>query len=80
MRLIRNLHTAPASQRHLLEALVRMAREMNIRTLAEGVESLQEALACQETGFDLYQGYYFGRPQASQLMRRPNEEEAAKGC
>jgi EAL domain-containing protein (putative c-di-GMP-specific phosphodiesterase class I) len=77
MRLIRNLHKAPASQRHLLEALVSMAREMNIRTLAEGVESLEEAIACQETGFDLYQGYYFGRPQASQLMRRPNEEEAA---
>ena len=69
------LHNVPyvkdlITQRRLLEALVRMARDMGIQTLAEGVESAEEAHACRETGFDLFQGYLFGRPQASQLMRR----------
>lgn len=65
MNLVRNLHSAPRAQRQLLGALVTTAQEMGIQTLAEGVESAAEAAACRDVGFDLFQGFYFGRPQAS---------------
>ena len=51
-----------------------------VRGVEAHVESLDEALAFHETRVDLFQGYYFGRPQASQLMRRPAGDEAGNGA
>ena len=39
-----------------------MARELNIRTLAEGVETRDLFDFLQEAGCDMAQGYYFSRP------------------
>jgi len=47
-RLVANLHES--------------ARELGISTLAEGVETAEQIAACDEIGFDLYQGYAFGKP------------------
>jgi EAL domain-containing protein (putative c-di-GMP-specific phosphodiesterase class I) len=33
-----------------------------VKTLAEGVETAEEAAACMRAGFSHAQGYYFGRP------------------
>jgi EAL domain-containing protein (putative c-di-GMP-specific phosphodiesterase class I) len=71
MKLIRNIHEAPTSRQQLLGSLVKMARELGIRTLAEGVEKREEVELCQEVGFELFQGYYFGKPgPASTWFRR----------
>ncbi|PQO26365.1 hypothetical protein C5Y96_20215 [Blastopirellula marina] len=48
----------------LVASLHESARQLNIRTLAEGVETPEEVAACMEIGFDLYQGYAFGKPQS----------------
>lgn len=61
--LIRNIHRAPSAKRKLLRALLRMCRESAIQTLAEGVETEDEAHALRELGFDLGQGYLFGKPK-----------------
>jgi EAL domain-containing protein (putative c-di-GMP-specific phosphodiesterase class I) len=45
-----------------VETLVKMARDAGIRTLAEGVDSREEAETCCAIGFELAQGFYFGRP------------------
>ncbi|WP_246105958.1 EAL domain-containing protein [Rosistilla ulvae] len=62
MSLIRGIDTASPERQRMLEALVKMVRELDIQALAEGIESKAEAEFCQSIGFDLAQGYYFGRP------------------
>jgi len=54
-----------ASQRsvHLVEAMVGLAHKLDLRVVAEGVDSA-ETLAClNELGCDFGQGYFLGRPQ-----------------
>jgi EAL domain-containing protein (putative c-di-GMP-specific phosphodiesterase class I) len=62
MRLVRGLDRAGPSRQKLLASLVQVARELSVLTVAEGVETLAEAVACAEIGFDFAQGFYFGRP------------------
>ena len=60
--LIKNIHTRSEASRSIVETLVKMARDAGIHTLAEGVETFEEAEACRAIGFDLGQGFYLGRP------------------
>lgn len=60
--LIRNIHTAPHTKQHMVAALVKLVREVGSCALAEGVEHHDEFLACQDLGFELIQGYLFGKP------------------
>lgn len=46
----------------LVIALVRIMCDLNIRVLAEGVETEAEAICCQQIGCQYAQGYYFGYP------------------
>jgi len=70
--LIRDLDRAPPAKRKLLRALVQLCRESGIQTLAEGVETENEARVLCELGFDLAQGYLFGKPKSiSKSMFRP---------
>jgi EAL domain-containing protein (putative c-di-GMP-specific phosphodiesterase class I) len=61
--LIRRIDRAPAAKLKLLHALVHLCRESGIQTLAEGVETRGEARTVRELGFDLAQGYLFGKPR-----------------
>jgi EAL domain-containing protein (putative c-di-GMP-specific phosphodiesterase class I) len=61
-RFVTGIETAPPSRRRLLASLVAAARELMVRTVAEGVETAAEAAECQRAGFSHAQGYYFGRP------------------
>jgi EAL domain-containing protein (putative c-di-GMP-specific phosphodiesterase class I) len=62
IRFIREIHLAPPRQQQMLSSLVRMVRELNIVTLAEGVETEAEHEVLQEMGFQLGQGYLYGHP------------------
>jgi EAL domain-containing protein (putative c-di-GMP-specific phosphodiesterase class I) len=66
-RLVSGLDRAPDSRRRLVASLVAAARELRVRTLAEGVETEAEAEACRAAGFSLAQGYFFGRPGPLEL-------------
>ena len=61
-KLIADLDKAGFMRRRMVGSLVRMCRQLGIVTLAEGVESEGEAKVCRKLGFELMQGYYFGRP------------------
>ncbi|HMC10233.1 MAG TPA: EAL domain-containing protein, partial [Pirellulaceae bacterium] len=61
-KLIAGLDKAEPSRLQMVESLVSMCRQLGIVTLAEGVESAAEAEACRKGGFELMQGYYYGRP------------------
>jgi EAL domain-containing protein (putative c-di-GMP-specific phosphodiesterase class I) len=52
--------------RHIIE----LAREYGTRVVAEGVETRAEFVAANEMGFDLVQGYLFGKPMALKKFAR----------
>jgi EAL domain-containing protein (putative c-di-GMP-specific phosphodiesterase class I) len=60
--LIRGIDSASEQRRRMMETLVQMVRDLDIRALAEGIETLEEAEACKQLGFDLAQGFFYGRP------------------
>ncbi len=62
--LIRNIQSAPQTKQHMVAALVKLVREVGSCALAEGVEQYDEFLACKDLGFELIQGYLFGKPMA----------------
>jgi EAL domain-containing protein (putative c-di-GMP-specific phosphodiesterase class I) len=62
MSLIRDIHQATSMRQQVLSTLVRMARELGIVTLAEGIENEGEARVCRELGFELAQGFFYGHP------------------
>jgi EAL domain-containing protein (putative c-di-GMP-specific phosphodiesterase class I) len=45
-----------------VESIVKMAQKLNIKVLAEGVETKDEFDICKEIGCDFVQGYYIQRP------------------
>lgn len=61
VRLVRDIDTSSLRQ-GLIVALIRIMRDLNIKVLAEGVETEGEALCCQQIGCQYAQGYLFGRP------------------
>ncbi len=61
--LIRGLNSAPPARRKMVESLVGITKDLEVLALAEGIETEEEAETCRRLGFDLAQGYYFGRPE-----------------
>jgi EAL domain-containing protein (putative c-di-GMP-specific phosphodiesterase class I) len=69
--LIRNIDSAPVAKHRVLESLVKLALDLGIAPIAEGVESEAEAATCQQIGFSLGQGFLFGPPTpVSELIDR----------
>ena len=50
------------NRRQLLASLVAVARDLRVKAIAEGIETAEEAATCEVIGFNLAQGYHFGRP------------------
>lgn len=79
MGLVRGIDQGSESHRQLVGTLVQMASELNIVTIAEGIETNEEAEVCRELGFDLAQGYLFGRPMpaddAARICRGETESD-----
>lgn len=62
MAIIQGLEHASAPHRNSVRALVNMVHDLNVIALAEGVETRTQADLTTELGFDLAQGYFFGKP------------------
>ncbi len=58
-----------AYKREIFSALVTLARRVGALTVAEGVETEEEAMAAWELGADLAQGYYYSRPVAADRLQ-----------
>jgi diguanylate cyclase (GGDEF)-like protein len=46
----------------MLEGIVSIADKLNLVTVAEGVESVEQYQALQQLGCNIFQGYYFSKP------------------
>jgi EAL domain-containing protein (putative c-di-GMP-specific phosphodiesterase class I) len=62
MSFVRGVNEASKERQRLLTSLVSVARDLLVWTVAEGVETPEEADACMHIGFTHAQGFYFGRP------------------
>ena len=60
--LIRQIHLAPKRLHHMISTFIKASHDLGILTLAEGIECSEEEEVCKQLGFDLGQGYFFGRP------------------
>lgn len=58
---IRGIHTNPDNQA-LVRAMISIAQHFDMVTIAEFVETAEEAAMLAEFGIDCLQGYYYGRP------------------
>ena len=62
MSLIRDIHLASAERQEMLGTLVRMVNNLGVLPLAEGIECVDEHTTCLQLGFQLAQGFLYGRP------------------
>ena len=62
-RYIHDLDQAPRAKRRALQSLLSVARDLLVKTVAEGIETAAEARACAELGFTYGQGFHIGRPR-----------------
>jgi EAL domain-containing protein (putative c-di-GMP-specific phosphodiesterase class I) len=63
MSFVRGIDSASPSRQRLLTSLVSVARDLLVYTVAEGVETAEEADVCMRIGFTHAQGFFFGRPR-----------------
>lgn len=66
MELLRDIHVSPAKQA-IIAGIVGIARTLDIKILAEGVENEQELTVLRATGISLFQGYHFAKPALMSL-------------
>ncbi len=50
--------------------IIELARGYGVRVVAEGIETRADLVAANEMGFDLIQGYLFGKPTALKKFAR----------
>ena len=79
-RFVTDLDTAPVTRQRLVASLVAAARELLVRTVAEGVETPEEAAACQRAGFSHAQGYHFARPGPVEALEVADPQASGKGA
>lgn len=70
MELIRNVHQDPYKA-SITEKLLQIAQELGIKTVAEGIECIQELNWLREKGADFAQGYLIARPSAVPVTTIP---------
>jgi EAL domain-containing protein (putative c-di-GMP-specific phosphodiesterase class I) len=71
--LVSTLGGEPIKQ-DLVKMLVDLSGKINSKTIAEGIETIEEYEMCRELGIDLLQGFYLARPR--EHLRTGDEEVA----
>ena len=62
MVFLKNYHTNIRA-REILSSVINMAKRLEIKTLAEGVEDSEHFEFLKQLGCEMVQGYYFDRPK-----------------
>ena len=70
MQLTRGIHADDVRYK-ITRAIVGLCHALHISVVAEGIETLEEAVALRQLGVRLFQGYLFARPAVEQLPNIP---------
>jgi len=70
MALTRSIHTDSVRGK-IVDAIIGLCDSLNISVIAEGVETIQEAVVLRNLGVRLFQGYLFARPGIEELPSVP---------
>ncbi len=73
MGLIRGIDS-DKSRRSIVKAVLQVCDDLEIRPLAEGVETKAEVSVLLDLGVELFQGYYFAKPAFESLAEVPSEK------
>jgi EAL domain-containing protein (putative c-di-GMP-specific phosphodiesterase class I) len=65
-----------AEDKAIVTAIIRMAKALGLRIVAEGVETKAQAELLRGLGCDLLQGYLTGRPMAKELLTARLKDQA----
>ena len=71
------LRNFTGKSRQMLSALVNMAKNLGIHTLAEGVETEAQYNMLNKMGCDLFQGYFFAKPMTVNEFEKICEAKVA---
>jgi EAL domain-containing protein (putative c-di-GMP-specific phosphodiesterase class I) len=66
MELTRRIH-ADSVRRSIARAIISLCKDLEISVIAEGVETVDEAVTLQSLGVSLFQGYLFAKPAIESL-------------
>ncbi|MGB6015981.1 MAG: EAL domain-containing protein [Nodosilinea sp.] len=76
MELIRDVHIDPYKA-SITEKLLEIAQKLNVRTVAEGIECIEELNWLQERGANFAQGYLIAKPSAVPTQTTPRFDPKA---
>ena len=65
--LVQGIDQSREQRQQMLGTLVQMTRELGIVPLAEGIEREGEHRVCRQLGFEMAQGFFYGRPAPAAL-------------
>jgi EAL domain-containing protein (putative c-di-GMP-specific phosphodiesterase class I) len=71
MALTRSIHTDDVRTK-IAGAIIGLCNSLHISVIAEGIETIEEAVALRALGVRLFQGYLFARPVIEQLPKVPS--------
>ncbi|GLR09236.1 cyclic di-GMP phosphodiesterase [Mixta theicola] len=74
---VRNVHEQPIAQ-SLVRAIVAVAKALNLRVIAEGIENQQEEQFLLENEVDERQGYYYAKPMPADKLEHWLAQRLAK--
>jgi len=69
MTLIRGIESSPV-KRHVVESMSRLCRDLNMKVVAEGIETVAELACVIDLGCDYLQGYLLGKPAPTLVPAR----------
>lgn len=66
---------------HLVTAIINMAQSLEMKVIAEGVDSIEKLNFLKQKGCDNYQGFYFSRPvSGNEFIRLINHISHMEAC
>jgi EAL domain-containing protein (putative c-di-GMP-specific phosphodiesterase class I) len=78
--LIRKIHLAPKRVHQMISTFIKASHDLGVITLAEGIECSEESKVCKKLGFDLGQGFFFGKPAPFNEIMNKNQSSIGIQC
>jgi len=73
LKFMRDIEKASLQRHKMLQNFIQAVRDAGVVALAEGVETAAADQICRKIGFDLAQGFHYGRPAvAEKYVQRPS--------